>query len=172
MNILPNLHILTKSIFYTEVAIKDGVSRNVLKNKIWTYRPTKVILLRHHLWASVHVQWWLCMETHRPLCLYFDCCFGFFGTFLGGEGVCFPQQMAACRRNKEHHRTQWLDAVQTGESYECKHSARKENIALLRWNSKRIKLISELEWVLVQLSDALENKRRGWEERCNGPVGV
>ncbi len=51
----------------------------LLKNKIQTY--TKAVLLNHHFWTSVYVCWWLCMETQRPLPVFWG--FGWIRTSSG-----------------------------------------------------------------------------------------
>ncbi len=134
--------------------LKCGVSRILPKHKIYT--NTEVMLLNHHVWASVYVWCW----RHAALGLHFHVLVSL-EHFWVGRGCVSPPSITACRWGWEHRRAQWLDTVQTGDSYKCWCSVRKRKYS----DSKRIKLVPEWEWVSVQFL-ALERWRRGWEERC------
>ncbi len=98
------------------------------------------MLLNRHFWASVYVWWWLCMETHHCLSVFW--CFGWLRTCSGrdwvGKGcVSFSQWQCAGEIESTAEHSYWMLS-----RLDIAH--RKWNIALV---SKRIKLVPEREWV-------------------------
>ncbi len=79
-----------------------------------------------------------------------------------GVGV-FPPANDSAQVRLRVDKTQRLDAIQTGENYECGRRG-QGNITPVRWNIKRIKLSPEREWISVWLSAALSTEGEAGDE--------